>query len=1528
LTKVTNIKFKKLFKRFLAVVLIACVFIGLAFVSLVVALQFPAVQTRLVKKATVYASDLLHYPIRIEAVDINWFDEIRLENVSVYDRHGSRMIFLKNASVDFTLHSLLHPQLDVEKVTLANGKVMVYKYKKDNSVNITDFIESIREAASPKKSAGKAKVFTIPEVELENMYFSYYDQRREFIKGFDHNHFSFAEINADVTNLRIIADTFQIQINNLNSIEEKTKLKVHQADLNFLVTKYNMVFDDIAAHIGDSHLGKYLKFEYNNINELTDFNEKINMVAHLDSCHVYSKDLGLFNSTLLPYNDFATISGNLKGKVVNFSVKNLQMGFGKGSFIAGRAAFKGLPELQETYIDFKFNKSKVNTGDLKQYFPDGSSSYEIIQKFGTIAGTGEFVGFPYDFVTHGNFSTGLGKLNSDLNFKLVGDQHPKATYKGALVTSGFHVGKFFDVEDKVGIIDMNGKIEGSGLTLDQAEMKVDAKVSRIDVNRYAYKNIVTNATLSNGLFDGFISVDDPNLNLSANGLINLRNNANKFDIDVNFHKANLKPLHITELDTYFISDFDLNFTGLKPDEIVGEMSFSNTYLSYQDDKEIFIKSLFAKSTKENGHRDFLIKSDLLDFEAKGNFEFTQVYDDLLTLWKEYSLNIENDKVKITQYYQNKKKHNRYTHYDLAFFADIKNLNNLFSVYVPGLYISQNTLLNGEFSNGHTSVLNLTSHVDTLYFKENTVYEGDIELSTSKLSDSSNVLAMFYAKSPKQQLKDLPPTENFSAEGVWNDGEINFSGSMKQADSPNDINLKGNLSLVRHQQKVLQFTGSGFNLLNKHWSINDENRIYFTTEGIIFNNFSLVNENQKLHLHGMISDNPDKEARLEVKDFQLSTINPLLKNNNIAGTVNADFTIKNILNDVNFDGALNVDDLKLENFLIGDIQGQSSWNNTLQQLEVKVDVNREGENIVGIGGFVKRNSNEKAASLSLDVNLDKARLEILNPIFKGILSDVSGTASGKFRVGGTTDNIMVKGRADVREGRFKVDYLNTTYYFDDFIYMDENLIGFKKLRLKDAYGDLAILNGGIFHDNFSNFMLDMRAYVDNFQVLNTTEKDNELFYGTAFVTGDVELTGAFEDFAINANATSNKGTRIYIPIMEYGDIEEKNFISFTKQEDSKTLEKVNKPKVDLSGIKMDFNLDITPDAYAEIIFDKHAGDNIRGYGSGNLKLQIDTRGDFFLYGTYNMLKGGYNFTLANIINKEFTILPNSSITWYGDPYKGVLDLDAYYHQLASVSPLISDSATAAQEQSRKYPVHVLLGINGNLLSPDIDLGIKIMNYSGLSANYVTQFIANIENNEQELNRQVFSLLILQGFSPISSTSTSGINAARNLSELFTNQLGNWLSQVDDNLQIDMDLNSLDRDALNNFNLRLSYTLLDGRLKISRDGKFSNNQAGSSNLSNIAGEWTIEYLLSTDGRLRLKLYNKNSQNQILSALNNNTSPSAGFSVLHTESFNSLTDLFRRKRNKSKLPLVQMQLSPDTKDSPDTIRFIRNPGDTVSP
>ena len=95
-------------------------------------------------------------------------------------------------------------------------------------------------------------------------------------------------------------------------------------------------------------------------------------------------------------------------------------------------------------------------------------------------------------------------------------------------------------------------------------------------------------------------------------------------------------------------------------------------------------------------------------------------------------------------------------------------------------------------------------------------------------------------------------------------------------------------------------------------------------------------------------------------------------------------------------------------------------------------------------------------------------------------------------------------------------------------------------------------------------------------------------------------------------------------------------------------------------------------------------------------------------------------------------------------------------------------------------------------------------------------------------------------------------------------------------------------------------MNGRLRITRDGTFYGSQDNSAlnsnqSLSSIAGDWTVDYLLTADGKLKVKMYNRTNINPILNTLGSQNSVTTGVSISHTQSFNALKDIWRSARTR---------------------------------
>jgi hypothetical protein len=1496
---------KVVVQTFVSLLVIVLVLIG----GIIAALQTAPVQTYLAKEATDYVSAKLGFPISIQYVHIHWLDRAEFKNILLLDQEGQRMIEVPSLEVDFTVSSLMEGgNTNIDEVILKEAKVRLIKSKKTRSLNIDEFILAVNKLTDTGTTTRSKKrpVFSIDRVFLQDVLFSFDDQRKDTIRdGFDYQHITIDSINATAFNFRLVADTIEIDVDKLTGVDNLTNLDVKDLRTSFRYTKHSMQLTDLNAKIGNSVIGNFVAFKYADPSDLSDFIDKITITAYLDQTQVYSKDLALFAPYLKRYEEFWVLTGDFNGKVKRFRFRDADVRFGQNSKIRGNISFSGLPDWNETLIDLDLRPSMLVAKDLEQYIAD-TVAFRTVRKFGTVKLNGKFLGFPKDFVANGSFDTDLGRLTSDINLKIK-ENEAKSSYQGKLTTYKFNIGQLADQPELVQLLDMQGKIEGTGFSVKNASLTLQANINRIGIKQYDYKNIEVDGLLSREQFKGKASVNDTNLVFAIDGEIDLRQGKNLFNIKGNLQKANLKALNFSDKESIVRTQLDVNFQGLQTDEIVGEATFTNGYVLYNN-RDIVLDTLYIRSIKDSTGRTFDVHSDFATLHANGNFEFTRLFSDFETLIKEYKLNFSNNEATAQSYYEQKSIGQR-KKYRIFYEVNLKDITPIVTLFYPQLYISKNTIVEGNFLNSVTSIATLNSKIDTIIYKEYKFFNNEIDISTSKLADSTTVLASTFLYSAKQKFGDLPPTENIALEAIWSGRTIDFQGKIKQTGSANSADLQGGLSFLPGRIEV-QLKPSHFRVLDNDWQIAADNLVTIKGTDVAFKNLSLSNLYQSVSINGTISEDPTKAVQLTIKDFDLRTLNSLI-GRNLLGTTNGFVTVQDFYKDLNMQSELSVEELVIDKFLIGDISGEAKWDNESKKVNVNYEIFRLDNQILAVTGTYDPNGKEKA--LDMQIILNQMNLEILEPFFSSLVTKLGGTASGQLNLQGGINSPILKGKAMVENGRFRFNYLNTIYYFDDELYFSENEIGVKALKLRDENNNVAVITGGVFHDSFRDFVISLQARMRNFKVLNTTYKDNELFYGTAIITGDLSVLGAVNNLQLRANAKSNKGTKIYIPINDTRGIQEQDHIQFIgkSQKAVTALDSIGK-NLDLSGIVLDFNFDVTPDAYCEIIFDRKAGDIIRGSGSGKIKMMIDTKGDFTMFGDYTITQGAYNFTLLNVVNKEFKIQSGSHISWSGDPYAGVLDINASYEQLASLLPLFNDpSLQDRPEYNRRYPVTVLLNLTGNLLTPKIDMGIQFKDYPRNSSEFSTgilDFTNRIATNEQELNRQVFSLLVLRKLSPEGAFSGVQGSVGNSVSELLSNQLSYWASQVDENLEINLDLNGLDEEAFNTFQLRLSYSLLEGRLRVTRDGSFTNTQNQSSALS-IIGDWTIEYVLNKEGSLRVKMFNRNTQSVLNSTdLNNPLNTVTGFSLLHTKSFNTLWDLFHPKGDRRSERETE---KPDTKD-----------------
>ena len=511
----------------------------------------------------------------------------------------------------------------------------------------------------------------------------------------------------------------------------------------------------------------------------------------------------------------------------------------------------------------------------------------------------------------------------------------------------------------------------------------------------------------------------------------------------------------------------------------------------------------------------------------------------------------------------------------------------------------------------------------------------------------------------------------------------------------------------------------------------------------------------------------------------------------------------------------------------------------------------------------------------DANIYNYPLNIAEFWLSDGLSNTVGQFDSKLNLYGKPNKPNIDGWLRIFDAALTVDYLQTRYRIrDDTARVSNYFIDATGSKLRDSLNNIALITGGIRHNHLREFRLDVRADSEEFLFLNTKKKDNEMYYGKGIGKGSVIFTGEFPKPNIVIDATTGPTSKIFIPISYEQDASELSFVKFiekNKPRDSIDLKK----KTDLRGTNLDMTLHMTEEAEVWMIFDEKAGDIIKSKGTGDMQFELTRAGEFRMYGNYVVEEGEYLFTLYNVVNKPFLVQRGGTINWTGDPFGAEINIKAEYKDM-STSPyyfiqeyINAENQELLDDARQSTKVDLVMSLKGDLMAPEIDFDLGFPTVTGELKNFTDSKLRVVRQDQNELNRQVFGLLVIGGFLPSGNIDGSElITGINTLTELLSNQLSIYLTELLSEVFTDVGfISGIDFDIAYNvytadnlddlsvstgseFQLRLKNYLFNDRLSINVGSNIG--AAETTEGTYFAGDVVIEYVLTKDRRFKVRFY----------------------------------------------------------------------------
>lgn len=1423
--------------------------------------------------------------VSLDRIYIDLLTDVHLEGLYIADQHNDTLIYVGELEAGLLDYNLEETRFEFRTVTVLDGAFYLKKYTGEEGLNLQFIVDAF---ATSDTSASVKPIITAEEVWIDGLRFRL-DMNEESPQDFgvDYQHLDVSGFQMRVHHFLMQEDSLSGLLDSL-ALRERSGVNLKKMSGMVHVDPADLRIDSLYLKTNESVVSTDLHFHYGHYRGFQNFIEEVYLNLHIDIADVQGADIAFFAPVLQGIRQRVKVSGKVKGPVNNLSVRQLDLHYGSDSHLKGNVDLAGLPDIQETFILLDVKEIVTNQWDLSQlpYPPFRKrNTLPISERFsnlGTIQFAGNFTGFINDFVAFGTLNSEIGTISSDLHLT----REPETdllVYNGELKTRAFHLGEMLDATATLGRLTMDMKVDGRGTTAEEVFANLDGVIGAFTVNGYSYRNAQVKGSLNQQLFDGELQIKDPNVELDFIGKVDFSSKIPEFHFTTRLEDVNLPALHLVSRDTSsrLSTYIEMDLVGNSLENINGTVTILNT--SYTEEgRTVEMDSLQLVARPHSSGRRITLNSTYVDGELVGLFNtgelgasFTNLLGEPLPgLLEQGTIKTANQR--------------------FDFSLNVKRSNEITSIFYPDLIAKEPVRIKGHYYVEDRSVtMSLKTPQATYSGVKLTQPEVDFKLENGILN--------LKTETDRAALTDSVWVDDFQmiTKGLSNTLQVGLSWEHRRPKAYNgnlsaliQTNSRNNFSISLLDSEVL--------LADSLWTVKTDQAITIDSGAISVGNLVFEHKNQQLRVDGELSHSYEDVLDIELHKIDLNWINLLTESIGfqLAGQIDGEASLSNPYDGLVIDSKLDISNLFLNDKEIGAGRLVAEYRTQTDDVNVHGFLGQAANPFLTYKGnyWPKR----KEENLDLEIDINKFDVDMLSPLLVGQLSEMAGEVEGKISLTGSTYKPLLDGSLHLDSAAFLVDYLNTKYLIEEAkIIVANDWFGFDYITIKDDRGKPAYANGTVLHENFGKFNFDVSIFTNDFRLLKTKLKNNQLYYGTANLGGSFNIGGYADNLLIELEGKTKKGTEFFIPLSGSEEVSESDFITFVTK--GKDLGDKQKPKIDLTGIQLNIDLEVTRDATAQIIFDEKVGDVIKATGEGNIQMEINTLGTFNIFGEYVIDKGDYLFTLQNIINKHFEIEKGSSIAWNGDPYDAQLGIDAIYSLRTNLYDLTGDST-----QRSKSEVDVRLSILDRLSDPQYQFSVEFpSDPNSLAADLVSSM------SDQDLNRQVFSLLILNRFVAFDNTLHGENIGTTSTSELLSNQLSNWLSKISNDFDIGFKYRPGDEISSDEVQVALSTQLFNDRVSIEGNlGVVGDNPSTEENTGTVVGDFKVEYKIG-DGRMRAKVYNKSNDYNLANA--NNSPYTQGAGIFVREEFNTFGDLWRRVFGKRKRPPKEKKEKAPKKNDP---------------
>ena len=1469
-------------------------------VLLSILLSSHTVQNRVADRLARLATDRLGTPVSVDRVRMRLFNRAVVEGFYVQDYAGDTLLYVRSLDAGVKGYNPLTGVVRLGDVRLDGAKFYLSQDSTGtmNLKYVTEKLKSDKPKRNRKPLRLRAGSLRVTDTRFKLRKYVVPDKPY----GVNFADLDVRGIDMDVQAVRMHGDSIGASLQSLAFAEKSGFVCRRLSASRVTVAGSGMTLDDLTVVDPYSDIRmERLRFDYPAWKAYKDFVRQVEMHATLKPSLVSFRTIACFAPSLREWKSVLDVKGTVDGTVSDLA-GDLTRVATRDTELALKFRIDGLPDIRETVFTFDIPELQTTAPDIDYLYGDitGKSlgkTAATLERMGRIRLEGRFHGLLSNFTADGSLSGEPGGSRFDV--RLQPDTMGLTRMNGRVWFDRFGLGELLG-SPKLGEVTVTAAVDGF-LNRDSLALNTQATVAQLRYNGYDYRDIGLDGEVRNRYFRGFVGSHGPNIPFRVNGTFDFNGSVPRYDFDLDLHRADLRRLRLNLRDSVSVLSGRImaNAVGSNLNDINGSGSIRNLFYRFNADTVQTAEIRFLGNNNGNV-KQLSVRSDLLDAELRSRLS---IYD-LIPYFRQTIRNYlpslpapDTSRNRELEAALDRAQDNSADNYYIVK-ATVKKGGSFPAAFLPALSIADGTTLSFLF-NPATDNFSLTLDSELIEYKN--MYVAGLSLTNRNQSDSVAV----YLRTEEAGVGNFYMPE-LAVIGGARSNVVNLGAGFSNRENGTSalLNTTSRLTLdpeTGSSALDIRFNTSQISVGDRMWRVVSP-RITVGGGTVDIERFRLLSQGQELAVSGRLSKTESDTLHLAMKEFDLSPLSGLIDRYGyrVEGRTNGSAEIVGPAGERLFYSQLGFRDIRVNDKPLPNSTFSSRWDPETRR--IRLSLATADETLV-TGGY-------RPSDKRYFVNIDFPRLDLsfLQPVLGTVLTGIEGEGNARLVLTGTGARPLLNGTIAVPRFAGTVDFTKVRYRIDDAVIdVQNNDLVMRKTKVRDERNGEGDFEMALRTTWLSDLRYDIRLTPDRLLALNTTEKDNDLFYGTAYASGTVGIRGDKRSVTMDIAATTENNSAFYMPLNDKASIAEADFIVFedpNRKRDTvpgvreRLIQRLRKRRERTdrkSDLDINMLLNVRPNTEIQLVIDPKIGDVIKANGTGSLNLHVRPAEELFtMYGDYEINEGSYLFTLMNVLNKRFTIERGSTIQWTGDPVDALLNITATYRVRASLAPLMNDEKGYRQN----VPVDCNLILTDRLTQPTISFDVKVP-----TADAEIRSIVQSALNTQELKSTQFMwLLATNSFYNDNSTTSSSFNIGTTTTavtgiEFLSNQLSNWISS--DRFSFNFGYRPKSEVSSDEYDFSMAYEVIPNKLIVEGEGNYNtgNNGAMTERGNNaLTGDFAVTYIFDRLGNLRAKGFTRTidrfDENQGLQE--------SGLGLYYKRDFDTFRDLFRRRKRRA-VPLL---------------------------